>query len=149
MNFEIKIYTDGGSRGNPGPSAAGWVVLSQGNILTKGSKNLGVGTNNQAEYKGVIQALDWLIKNKGSLQVKKINFFLDSELVVRQLNGEYRIRDTELKNLSRKIINLQNILGVGVIYESILREKNRLADKLVNERLDMQKDKTSGKTSGT
>lgn len=136
MQEEFVIYTDGGSRGNPGPSAAAYVVLADAKIIAKGAKYLGVGTNNQAEYNGVLLAYEWLIKNVKSPNVKKINFFLDSELVVRQLNGIYKIKDANLKLLAGKIMRLHQQLGSEVSYQSVLREKNKLADSLVNESLD-------------
>ena len=134
MDGLLKVYTDGGSRGNPGPSASAFVVLAGEKIIYKGSKFLGKRTNNQAEYNAVIIALKWLSKNSG--QGKKVLFYLDSELVVRQLTGVYKIKDLKLGKLAEQIKLIESKLDLVVSYTSIVREKNQLADKLVNKELD-------------
>ncbi len=137
MDSIFKIYTDGGARGNPGPAASAFVVVKKGIVVEKGSKFLGRATNNEAEYNAVILALHWLVTNKNNLSSSKIQFILDSELVVRQLTGVYKVKSKNLKTLIVKTRNLIDILGdVEINFTSIKREKNKLADSLVNKVLD-------------
>ena len=104
---QITIHTDGGSRGNPGPAACAFVVENSGEEIFKGAKFLGKQTNNFAEYSGVILALQWVTKNFSTSNLNNqpkgcqfpIIFYLDSELVVKQINGLYRVKDENLKNL--------------------------------------------------
>ena len=88
---DLKIFCDGGARGNPGPAAAAFVVFSGNKTLAKEGKYLGSTTNNQAEYNAVLLAMKWLLKNKSNIDGKKVDFYLDSELVVKQLMGEYKV----------------------------------------------------------
>lgn len=133
----LKIYSDGGSRGNPGPSASAFVVIDGGKIIHKESKYLGRKTNNEAEYYGVIIALNWLIKNKTALNDKvKAFFYLDSELVTRQISGVYRVKGNNLKPLYNKVKNSLTLLELQVIFNSIPREKNKIADFILNKEID-------------
>ncbi len=132
----INIYTDGGSRGNPGKSACGFAVEQKGEIIKKGSKYLGITTNNVAEYEGVKLALVWIISIQQKTLFKNVFFFLDSELIVKQLNGIYKIKNPNLLKLNNEIRNLINELNAKVIFQHVPREKNKLADGLVNEELD-------------
>lgn len=129
---KLKIYTDGGARGNPGPAGIGCVIFGEkGKVVEKISKYIGQATNNQAEYKALIAGL---IKAK-ELGAKEIEVFLDSELVVKQLNREYRVKDKDLAPLFVQIYNIS--LGFKkIVFKHIFREKNELADKLVNQALD-------------
>lgn len=129
----ITIHTDGGSRGNPGPAACAFVADKGGNNLASGSKYLNITTNNIAEYNGVLIAFDWLINNHVA---DNVVFFLDSELVVKQLNGLYKIKNTELQQLAIQIKSKINLLKGKVNFINIPREQNKLADKLVNQELD-------------
>ncbi len=132
-----KIYTDGGARGNPGPAAAAFIVLDdKGRIVYKQSNFLGIATNNQAEYKAVFLAFNWLIKNKDKIKSKEITFFLDSELVLKQLSGIYRIKNKNIYVFVSKIKQIEGKLGLKVFYKKIPRGKNVLADKLVNLEID-------------
>lgn len=125
----IKVFTDGGARGNPGPAAIGVVIGAK-----KYSKYLGRATNNQAEYQAVIFALEQAKKLK--LQELEIN--LDSELVCKQLNRQYKVKNANLQKLFLKAYNLsQNFKQIK--FKHIRREKNKLADKLVNQELDKLK----------
>ncbi len=134
---EIYIYSDGGARGNPGPAACAFAVYDQKKkLISQGSKFLGVKTNNVAEYLGVISALSWLLEQRKNFQAKNIIFYLDSELVCRQLNGHYKIKNKNLIALSKKIFRTINYLGVKVRFVSIPRSSNVYADKLVNKILD-------------
>ena len=101
----IDVYTDGGSRGNPGPAACAFVVMNAGRIIASGSKFLGTVTNNVAEYNGVILALAWLMANS-ELTNKDIVFHLDSELVVKQLTGLYKVKEEHLKELVASVKNM-------------------------------------------
>lgn len=124
----IKVFTDGGSRGNPGPAAAGYVVFDDaGNIRQKCGKYLGVATNNEAEYQGVIEALT-------ALPDLELAFFLDSLLVVNQLNGLWKIKEPRLRDLLMQVKQLEN--NRKITYTHVPREKNFEADLLVNETLD-------------
>ncbi|MFH1583316.1 MAG: ribonuclease HI family protein [Candidatus Falkowbacteria bacterium] len=133
MNYEkLKLYTDGGARGNPGPAGIGAVILDkQGEVIEEISKYIGEATNNQAEYKALIAGLT---KAK-ELGAKEVEVFLDSELVIKQLNREYRVKDKQLASLFVQVYNIS--LGFKkIIFKHIFREKNELADKLVNQALD-------------
>jgi len=129
---KLTIYTDGGARGNPGPAGIGAVILDeQGNTVAKISQYIGQATNNQAEYRALIVALT---KAK-ELGAAEVGVFLDSELVVKQLNREYRVKDKDLAPLFVQVYNIS--LGFKkIIFKHIRREKNELADKLVNQALD-------------
>lgn len=134
-NLTFRIYCDGGARGNPGPGAAGFVVFKNGKKFHEGSKYLGRTTNNIAEYMAVIIALEWFIKSKAKV-VQRIHFYIDSELVVKQLNGIYKIKSANLKPLALEARDLQNKIDAKIIYEHVPRDKNKIADQLVNESLD-------------
>lgn len=133
MKYEkLTIYTDGGARGNPGPAGIGAVIRDEkGNILDTVSEYIGETTNNQAEYRAVIAALE-KIKN---YEVEELNFFLDSELVVKQLNREYKVKNQDLAPLFVKIYN--TIMKYKKVrFSHVRRELNKDADKLANEAMD-------------
>jgi ribonuclease HI len=129
---KLIIYTDGGARGNPGPAGIGvYIVNENREAVGKFNEFIGKATNNQAEYKAVILALG---KARG-FEAEELEFFLDSELVVKQLNREYRVKDKDLASLYVKIYN--SILSFKkVTFTHIPREKNKEADKLVNVAID-------------
>ncbi|PIS43050.1 MAG: ribonuclease H [Candidatus Kerfeldbacteria bacterium CG08_land_8_20_14_0_20_40_16] len=132
MKSLLKIYTDGGARGNPGPAAAGVVIFNeQGKLIGKYSKFLGETTNNQAEYQAVIFALEKARQLKGTT----LKLHLDSEIVVQQLNRKYKIKDSGLAALFVKIWNTGQSFK-SIEYNYIPREKNKLADSQVNLCLD-------------
>lgn len=131
----LKVFCDGGARGNPGPAASAFVVFSpDGKILAKEGKSIGQATNNVAEYKAVLFALEWLSKRN---KEEKILFFLDSQLVVSQLNGRFKIKDKKLLDLVFKIKELEKNFTGKIIYKNIPREKNKMTDSLVNQTLDI------------
>lgn len=133
----MEIYSDGGARGNPGPSACAFVVFDGGKIIETGSANLGVGTNNQAEYGGVILALEWAKKDlRFNSKNLSVNFFVDSELIAKQINGLYKVKDLTLKSLCAKVKGLLDEIPAKIIFQNIPRSKNKMADFLVNETLD-------------
>jgi len=121
------IYTDGGARGNPGPAGIGVHIVGHSDY----AEYIGEATNNQAEYKAVVLALE---KAK-AIKASELSFFLDSELVVKQLNQEYKIKDKELAKIFVKIWNLR-LNFKKVTFSHVPREKNKQADKLVNQAID-------------
>jgi len=139
---KVIIHTDGGSRGNPGEAAIGVVIES---VLT-GKKEygeyLGHATNNQAEYQAVIFALKKMKQLVGSDKCKDVvvEFYVDSELLEKQMNGEYKIKDEDIKDYFLEIWNLK-IDFKEVSFKHILRDKNKAADKLVNQVLDRESSK--------
>jgi ribonuclease HI len=135
---KITTYTDGGARGNPGPAAIG-AVIQYDNQEKCYSHFLGQTTNNEAEYQGLIFALKKIKALLGKKKIKKakVQCFSDSELMVKQLNHQYKIEEENLQKLFIKIWNLTlDCNQIEFIY--IPRERNRVADKLVNEELDKQ-----------
>lgn len=125
------VYCDGGARGNPGPAGIGFIVKYKNKILVKDNKYIGKTTNNVAEYMAVIKALKWLGLNLKKT-VAKINVYLDSQLVVKQLNGLYKVKNSRLQMLIIQIRTLETQIPCVINYFYIPREKNRAADKLVN-----------------
>ena len=141
-HMEIIIHTDGGARGNPGPAAIGVVIqkiTGAGKLETvvEFGKKIGECTNNVAEYLAVIEALTFLKKHPIDENKKySITFFLDSLLVVNQINGIFKVKEAHLRELLVRIRILQQESGGGVQYISVPREKNRRADFFVNQALD-------------
>ncbi len=133
---KLILRSDGASRGNPGQAAIAFVLLSEDEAVTlgSGSEYLGVSTNNQAEYKGLILGLEFV----SSLSAKPSALLIqaDSELMIKQLRGEYKVKDLTLANLKNKASGLLGGLGFPYKLEHIRREKNKLADALCNECLD-------------
>mgnify|MGYP001574228353 CR=1 FL=1 len=135
---KITIYIDGGSRGNPGPSAIGAVFCNEhGQPFKKYSETLGQGTNNEAEYQAAIFALKKFkaFFGKKIAQISEIEIRSDSELLVKQLNGEYKILEPRIKDLFIEIWNLKTDFK-KIKFTLISRAKNQEADRLVNEALD-------------
>ncbi len=133
--MKLLIFTDGGARGNPGPAAVGVVIKDQEKILAQIAKRIGETTNNVAEYTAVVEALEW-IKNNFQSPDSNFQFFLDSKLVVNQLNGLFKIKDGKLRELLFKIRELEAETKGNISYTLIPREKNFWADRLVNQALD-------------
>jgi ribonuclease HI len=134
---KVKIYSDGGARGNPGPAATGWLIYVEDELVDFGGTYIGDATNNIAEYSALQQALATVTRlaMKQKLQIEKIICHLDSELVVKQLNGEYKIKNEDLQKMAIVIkLNLKNFTDYKI--QHIPREQNKLADKLVNMNLD-------------
>lgn len=130
------IYADGGSRGNPGPSAYGFVIYdNELKIIREEGKTIGISTNNVAEYMGVVSALKWLLTNN-KIQSPSIQFYLDSTLVTNQMEGRFKIKNENLRNLYFTAKQLEEQIKGKVRYEAVRREKNKEADKLVNKALD-------------
>lgn len=134
MQDEIRIYCDGGARGNPGPAAAAFLAFDKnGKLLKKDGRFIGRATNNVAEYTAVILALGWLAERTNG---RDAVFFLDSELVVNQLAGRFRIKDKKLIELATRVKQTEKKLPGKIFYKSIPRSKNKTADALVNKILD-------------
>lgn len=131
----VVIYSDGGSRGNPGPSAAGYVVLNSAQeVIAEGGEYLGITTNNQAEYQGVRLGLERAIE----LGYKKVDFKIDSMLVVNQMKGLYKIKNRELWPINERIRTLMTNFD-RVTFTHVNRQFNQLADGMVNKTLDNHK----------
>lgn len=130
------IYSDGGSRGNPGPSAAGYVILnSSQEVIDQGGEYLGITTNNQAEYQGVRIGLERALARG----IRRVDFRIDSMLVVNQMNGLYKIKNRELWPINERIRGLMTEFD-KVTFSHVRREFNRLADGMVNKTLDEHAD---------
>ena len=129
----IHIYADGGSRGNPGPAAVGVVLLDEKNRkIEEVSRYIGQATNNAAEYLAVIYGLQEAVLKKAA----NVVIHVDSQLVARQLKGEYRVKDQDMRKYFDLALNLFRLFGKVEIRE-IPREKNKDADALVNRALDL------------
>jgi len=132
-NKKIEIYVDGGSRGNPGPSGVGVVILdSSGKRLKEISRYIGEATNNIAEYNALLYGLEEALM----MRTDEIVVNLDSELVAKQLTGDYRVKDPGLKPLFERAMNMLKSFKDFEI-RHIKREKNKEADKLVNRAINL------------
>lgn len=135
---DITIFTDGGSRGNPGPAAIGvYAVDASGEVLLEHGETIGNSTNNIAEYAAVATGLELLKQKVGKgIKDKSVELKLDSELVKKQLNGEYQIKDAGLVPYFVEIHNLRVAHFPNLTLTHVPREQNKEADRLVNEALD-------------
>lgn len=135
--MKVSVFTDGGSRGNPGPSGFGVVIHGeQGEIIAKLSKYIGVGTNNEAEYYALIEALYWLRDNKTIHSISEATFYADSQLMVRQLQGKYKVKAPNIRPLFTTATALLQDLKIDYKFSDIPREQNSLADELANIAMD-------------
>jgi ribonuclease HI len=134
---KARLYTDGGARGNPGPAAAADVLETQdGTVLDARGETIGVATNNVAEYRALVAGLAKALE----LGVDELEVVSDSELLVKQMNGEYRVKNAALIDLSLEAARLGRQIG-RVRYRAVRRAENELADALVNEALDAAEDR--------
>ena len=130
--MKARLFTDGGARGNPGPAAYGYVLeADDGTLLAAHGESIGTATNNVAEYRALVAGLEKAVE----LQVDELEVVSDSELLVKQMRGEYKVKNEALRELSEEAANLARKLGT-VAYTAVRREHNELADRLVNEALD-------------
>ena len=129
----LKIYSDGGSRGNPGPSAYAIVVTEDGKVVHEHSEFLGVHTNNYAEYRGLIAGLTWAIQHGA----REAEFVMDSQLVIRQMTGEYRVKSDAINELHEDAKNLASMIP-KVRFTNVRRSELLIprADALLNEEMD-------------
>jgi len=130
----LEIYTDGGARGNPGPAGIGVVIWNGNELVGTYSKYIGEATNNQAEYEAVLLGL----QQAKRLKAEKLDFYMDSELAVNQLNRKFKIKNADLGSLFVKALNM--MIGFKTVqFHHIPREKNKEADKLVNQAIDSRR----------
>ena len=130
--MRAKLFTDGGSRGNPGPAAYGFVLEAEdGTVLDARGDSIGIQTNNVAEYTALLNGL----RRAAELGVTDVEVVSDSELMVKQMRGEYRVKNRALQDLFLDASRLARAID-RVTYTAVRREHNVLADKLVNEALD-------------
>ena len=130
--MKARLFTDGGARGNPGPAAYGYVLEDEnGNVLAAHGEAIGVATNNVAEYSALVAGLE----KAAELGVTELEVVSDSELMVKQMRGEYRVKNAALRDLWEDAGRLARRVG-RVTYTAVRREHNELADRLVNEALD-------------
>jgi ribonuclease HI len=129
---KARLSTDGGARGNPGPAAYGYVLeTDDGTVLAAHGEAIGTATNNVAEYRALVAGLEKALE----LQVDEVEVVSDSELLVKQMRGEYKVKNEALRDLSSEAGRLARQLK-SVRYTAVRREHNELADRLVNEALD-------------
>ena len=132
--MKVRLFTDGGARGNPGPAAFGFVLEAEnGDLLASEGEAIGVATNNVAEYRGLIAGLERAIAN----EVRELEVVSDSELMVKQMRGEYRVKNEGLQELHARARKLAGHFD-AIEYRHVRRAENELADKLVNQVLDAE-----------
>ena len=130
--MRVRLSTDGGARGNPGPAAYAYVLEAEdGTVLEARGEAIGVATNNVAEYRALVAGLARAVE----LGLDEVDVVSDSELLVRQMNGQYRVKNEALRELSHEAARLARQVR-RVTYRAVRREHNELADRLVNEALD-------------
>ena len=132
--MKARLSTDGGARGNPGPAAYAYVLEGEdGTVLAAHGEAIGVATNNVAEYSALVAGLE----KAAEMGVTDLEVISDSELMVKQMRGEYRVKNEALRELSQRASRVAREVG-SVSYKAVRREQNKLADKLVNEALDAE-----------
>ncbi|MCL4546598.1 MAG: ribonuclease HI family protein [Deltaproteobacteria bacterium] len=144
MNLNLDIYTDGASRKNPGQAGAGiFIKHLNGETIAEIARYLGITTNNEAEYMAFIIALEYLLnelKIDDDVNLIKINFYSDSQLLIRQINGQYSVKSPNILPLHKKASELINKLykknSISVNFSYIPRERNKQADRLANIAID-------------
>jgi ribonuclease HI len=130
--MKARLFTDGGARGNPGPAAYGYVLEAEnGTVLAAHGEAIGVATNNVAEYRALVEGL----RKAAELEVDELEVVSDSELLVHQMRGEYKVKNEALRELWSEANELEDRIR-KVSYTAVRREQNELADRLVNEALD-------------
>ncbi|MDR1993075.1 MAG: reverse transcriptase-like protein [Nitrososphaerota archaeon] len=137
MSQKLLLYSDGGARGNPGPAAAAYIALNEaGEIIKTDTRGLGISTNNQAEYEALLMALQFAV----TYGAKRVVCYLDSELVVKQLNGEYAVKSPQLQKLWSQVQKLRGEFS-DICFQNVRRSNSGIAkaDALVNQTLDGQK----------
>ncbi|MEK7070623.1 MAG: ribonuclease HI family protein [Patescibacteria group bacterium] len=140
----LTIYTDGGSKGNPGPASIGIVMYEDGKEVLRYREDIGVATNNDAEYRALLKALELITDKSSTLHVlpaspaggsyKKLEFYSDSSLMVNQLNGLFKVKNGKIREYISQIRNLEGAVKLPIFYKHIPREENTVADDLVNNK---------------
>ncbi len=134
--MKLVVFTDGASRGNPGPASYGFTIADEGGkLLHEQGEFIGIATNNVAEYMGVLEALKTLKKKYVKSNPLQVSFYADSKLVAEQLSGRYKIKSSHLRVLIEQIKVLEDEVGI-VTYNHVPRAKNSEADRLANKALD-------------
>jgi ribonuclease HI len=147
--MNLVVHTDGGARGNPGPAAVGVVIedavvgkQTTGRVIAEFGKRIGETTNNVAEYSAVVEALQYLVSHRpqtsGDGTALTVDFYLDSTLVVHQLNGLFKVKEPHLRELLFTVRQTEQELGGVIRYHVVRREYNRRADFFVNQALDRE-----------
>lgn len=130
----LRIHTDGGSKGNPGPAALGIVMYLDGKETYSFRRDIGVATNNDAEYQALVAALAFVAEHKDELSaVTKIECFADSQLMVSQVRGLWKVKEARMREYILRIRNLEGEIGLPISYAYVPREQNKVADALVND----------------
>lgn len=138
-NMHLYVHTDGGSRGNPGHAAYGFVFLDElGQVVHENGAYLGVATNNEAEYHGLIASIEALKQFDNLAKVQGITFRLDSTLVVQQVQGNWKIKEPRLRAMVAKVRELLHELDLPYTLEYVPRAQNWMADAMVNQKLDAE-----------
>lgn len=139
MRNNVIIHTDGGSRGNPGHAAYGYVFLdSTEQVVLEDGAYIGIATNNEAEYAGLLAAVNRLLEWDKLKSLEGATFRLDSNLVVQQVQGNWKIKEPRLRELVAQIHQRLHLLQIPYSIEYVPREKNWMADAMVNQKLDAQ-----------
>lgn len=132
----LRVFVDGGSKGNPGPASIGGIFYLENKELTRFHQRIGQATNNEAEYQALIFALKEIKKNKNiwlrDNSIKKIEFYSDSALLVNQINGFFKVKNNKIRQYFINIRSLEQEINLPITYNLIPREENKVADKLVN-----------------
>jgi ribonuclease HI len=136
MSRDLVIHTDGGARGNPGPSGVGVVVFRDGKVVYELSKYIGTATNNEAEYKAFLMSLDWVVEKELELKPARVTWRLDSKLVVEQVNKNWKVKLPHLRKLAEEAWEGLEKLSCPHEIGFVPREENSSADALVNQALD-------------
>lgn len=131
---EYSLYTDAGSRGNPGKASYGVFLFKNGKLLDFEGKYLGIKTNNQAEFSAMLKGISLALKH----EIKNLSCFSDSQLLIKQINQEYKIKDENLKKILGDIYSLSKHFD-KIEFTHVPREENKFADKMVNLILDANK----------
>ncbi len=133
--MEIKVFTDGGSLNNPGQAASAFAVYQDGKLIYSFGQRIGVASNNVAEYTALIKALEWLLQHKDNVNDAAITVFSDSQLMINQVNGYFKIKNAVIREFVLKIRGLEQELGLLINYKNIPREQNSFTDSLVKKAL--------------
>lgn len=133
--MNLIIYTDGGALNNPGPAASAFAMYEGKDLLISKTFSLGNTTNNVAEYTAVLRALEEVVVVSSKQTIESISFFADSQLVVRQLGGVYKIKDHNLRSIADKIKALEMQIAKPITYTHVPREQNTFVDSLVKKTL--------------